>query len=304
VVLHWNLLEPTQIIGDPSNVAYVSMEPQERRTVDRAFLDQFSRVLATDPTLKHPGLIRKVGLGWWVGRSVDYSDGHRGIPGVRWTLDDLRSMPVPRKADRVSVVTSSLRSLPGHVARDRLIKQILRHPISRYVDLFGGGRRPILDKWDAIAPAKYHLSLENCVLQDYWTEKLSDAYLGFALPLYFGCPNIDEYFPAGSYLELDAQRPRAAIRMIERALDEDAWTARLPAIMEARRRVLDSHHPFTVIAQACDRPAEVEEEFVLLPPANFRPSRLEFEWWMIKRRVYSRTRTVRLGGIPLWRYPP
>jgi hypothetical protein len=304
VVLHRTLLDPTTVVGDPKNTAYVSMEPQERRTIGRGYLDQFSLVLATDPTLKHPGLIRRSGLGWWVGRSGYRVGRHGEAPGARWTFDELRSTPLPPKADRVSIVTSSLRQSPGHVARDRLIGEILRHPISRHVDLFGAGRRPISDKWDAIAPSKYHLALENSVLRDYWTEKLSDAYLGFALPLYFGCPNIGEYFPDDSYIHIDAQRPRAAIAVIERVLDEDLWTARLPAILEARLRVLDHHHPLTVIAQACDRPALTQERFELLPPDHFPPGRLEHEWWRFKRGIYRRTRAVRLGGHPLWRYAP
>jgi hypothetical protein len=297
VVLNSGLVEPTTIVGDPGNVAYVSMEPQERRTVGRTYLDQFSRVLATDPSLQHPGLIRKTGLGWWVGTGAV-------TPRVRMTLDDLRTVSVPKKRNRISIVTSSKDWYPGHIARDRLIKAILRHPVSRHVDVFGRGRRAVDDKWDVIAPAKYHLSLENCALRDYWTEKISDAFLGFALPLYFGCPNIADYFPEDSFLPLDAYQTRSAIEVIEQVLDEDVWTTRLPAVLEARRRVLDIHHPLTVIAMACSRPAVRQEPFTLLPPNHFRPNRLELGWWRIKWQVYTRTRRFRFGGWPLWRGLP
>lgn len=304
VVVHWSLNGPVDVVGDPRNVAYVSLEPQEIRPFRPRFFDQFGRVVATDPSLRHPGLVRRTGMGWWVGIGVDYDEVHRRDPGVRLTYDDLVRMPVPSKARRVSVVTSTARRFPGHVARDRLLAEILSHPIARHIDIHGGGRNPVRDKWDAIAPARYHLALENCSMPDYWTEKLSDAFLGFSLPLYFGCTNLDEYFPAGSFERIDAFRPADAIRSIERVLDEDPWEHRLPDIIEARRRVLDDHHPLSVLARVCDRPATEVARFTLRPWDEFPLSRARVATWTMKRAVFARTLHLTIGGRPLWRLPP
>jgi hypothetical protein len=42
--------------------------------------------------------------------------------------------------------------------------------------------------------------LENSQSPHYWTEKLTDAYLGWAFPLYVGCPNVGDYFAKESFL--------------------------------------------------------------------------------------------------------
>lgn len=303
-VLHWSLTRPVTVVGDPGNVVYVSLEPQEIRPFRPRFFDQFSHVVATDPSLRHPGLVRRTGMGWWVGIGVDYDETHRRVPGVRLGFDDLVAMRIPPKARRVSIVTSRARRFPGHVARDRLVAEILAHPIARHVDVHGSGRNPVRDKWDVIAPAKYHLALENCAIPDYWTEKLSDAFLGFALPLYFGCANLGDYFPTASFERIDAFRPAEAIRTIERVLDEDPWEERLPDILEARRRVLDDHHPLSVLAAVCDGPASTSSEFTLRPWEEFPLSRTRVAAWTAKRAVYARTIHLRIGGRPVWRLPP
>ena len=46
------------------------------------------------------------------------------------------------------------------------------------------------DKAEAIAPYAYHLVLENNYIDNFWTEKLADAWIGWALPLYLGAPNL------------------------------------------------------------------------------------------------------------------
>ena len=53
---------------------------------------------------------------------------------------------------------------------------------------------PIEDKFDALIGYKYHLALENSVIPDYWTEKLADSLLAWCKPIYYGCPNINDYF--------------------------------------------------------------------------------------------------------------
>jgi hypothetical protein len=50
------------------------------------------------------------------------------------------------------------------------------------------------DKIDSIASYKYSLAVENCVEDGYFTEKLTDCFATNTIPIYFGCPNIHNWF--------------------------------------------------------------------------------------------------------------
>lgn len=48
---------------------------------------------------------------------------------------------------------------------------------------------------------RFVISFENKVEQDYVTEKPFDAYTSGAIPIYWGAPNVDDYLPAGSFVD-------------------------------------------------------------------------------------------------------
>ena len=63
-----------------------------------------------------------------------------------------------------------------------------------FVELYGRGIKPIDDKWDVISTSKYAIAYENFQNDYYWTEKIMDCYLSFAMPLYYGCNSIENFF--------------------------------------------------------------------------------------------------------------
>jgi hypothetical protein len=104
------------------------------------------------------------------------------------------------------------------------------------------------DKWNAIAPYKYHLALENCAGPDYFTEKLSDTYLGGAYPFYYGCSNIDRYFPENSYTQIDIYHIDESIEIIEKKINENIYDNSIEAIMKARNLILMKYNFFALIS--------------------------------------------------------
>ena len=40
----------------------------------------------------------------------------------------------------------------------------------------------------------YHVAIENVCRRDYFTEKLLDCFLTRTVPVYWGCPNVANYF--------------------------------------------------------------------------------------------------------------
>ncbi len=74
----------------------------------------------------------------------------------------------------------------------------LRHQIAKYVtgiDLYGtGAGREIKGKEEGSADYKYSIIVENNRTKHYFTEKIMDCIATGTIPIYWGCPNISEYF--------------------------------------------------------------------------------------------------------------
>ena len=159
--------------------------------------------------------------------------GHASV----YSYADLVALPPPQKRDAITVVVSGKTLLPGHRRRLQFLR-LLNDAIGDRLEAFGDGLRKIPVKADAILPYKYHLVLENTVMPSYWTEKLADGYLGYALPVVSGPNNLAEWFPEESFVSIDIDDPAGAIATIKAVLNDDSYSRRLPAIVEARNRLL------------------------------------------------------------------
>ena len=119
---------------------------------------------------------------------------------------------------------------------------------------------PLDDKADCLRGYRYHVAIENFVGPHHWTEKLADPLLGLSLPFYFGCPNAEDYFPAESFIRIDIRDPAAALARMRAAISANEYERRLPALMEARRRVLFEYNFFAVIAREIRRLHRAQEQ--------------------------------------------
>ncbi len=110
--------------------------------------------------------------------------------------------------------------------------------------LFSMGYTKVVEqKWDGLAPYRYSLVVENFRGKDYWSEKLSDALLAYAVPLYSGCSNIGDYFPAEAVIPIDIHDPHVA-DVIREIIVSNEWEKRLKAIGDARKKILDHYQLF------------------------------------------------------------
>ncbi len=170
-----------------------------------------------------------------------------GHPSI-YSHAELVALPPPEKRDVVSAVVSGKTLFPGHRRRLRFLK-MLKEAIGDRLEIYGDGLHKVAVKADVILPNKYHLVLENTVMPFYWTEKLADAYLGYALPLVSGATNLAEWFPQDSYVPIDIDDPAQAIATIVAAMDEDIYARRQPAIAEARDRLIHKERLCPLIAR-------------------------------------------------------
>jgi len=228
-----------RMVCAPENTLFIAGEPPSKKIYPRGYYAQFHRVISTRADDPHPRITATaLGLPWHVGlKNNRYLYGYDELKALR---------PVP-KQNKVSVVCSSLRATGGQ--RQRLdFLDFLKQRLGDRVVHFGRGFTPIDDKMEAIAPYRFHLVLENSRSDHYWTEKLADSYLGWAFPLYLGCPNVDEYFPEASFARISPDDPAAALALIENLLATPPAPETDRLIGHCRDLVLDTYNPFARFA--------------------------------------------------------
>lgn len=167
---------------------------------------------------------------------------------INKTYDELLVLPIEDmngKKDSVSFITGSGNIYPEHKVRLDFIEYMKAQAF--HFDLFGRGFRLIEDKFEGIYPYKYTIAAENYIGKDYFTEKISDVFLSWSMPIYYGCPNITDYFPAESMILVDLNKPMEALEKIKYAIENKLWDKNIEAIKRSRELVLNKYQLFPMI---------------------------------------------------------
>ena len=246
----------------PQNTIFLATEPRSVLVYPRKYLRQFGLVCTCQEGTKHPNVhYGPAILPWFVGCTEDDQ-------GCAYTLDydQLKAAPTPPKTKLISVITSNKAFTQGHLDRIHFVEALKAH-FGDALDIFGRGFRPFADKWDVLAPYRYHIAIENSSQRYYWTEKISDSYLAETYPFYYGCTHLDDYFPREAFTPIDIHDAPQAIATIERALAEDRDKTAAAALSEAKRRVLDEYNLLEYVARLCDGldPTAPRRELTLQP---------------------------------------
>ena len=222
----------------PDNIFYITDEAHKLRTYNQDFLNQFTKIFAVRTDLRHKNKIEQIHEPqiWYFNKS-------------RAELDSLECF---EKTKMLSVVSSDLTLLAGHKKRYAFVNKMIGH-FKDKLDVYGRGFNEIQDKWTAIAPYKYSLAIENNVIPDYFTEKLTECFLSYTMPIYFGCPNIDQYFDTRSMILIDINDYKNSIKKIEQAIDDNLYEKALPYIIEARNQTLNQYHIFSLIQRIIEK---------------------------------------------------
>lgn len=99
------------------------------------------------------------------------------------------------KSKTVNIFASGKNYAPGHKIRHKVI-ELLKDRI----DVFGYGYNPVDYKIDGLKDYKYSITIENCIEDEYWTEKLIDNFVTGTIPIYFGPKYIGRFFNTNGVL--------------------------------------------------------------------------------------------------------
>lgn len=228
------------------NTILITTEPSSIKAYGKDFAGQFGHVLTSQPAwaLPHPQRHFQQTANHWF-----YGSGNQ-----KWMTRE-EMLKGPTEADKtrtISTIYSSKRQWHTMHAQRFAFVQRMRELLPD-MDVFGRGATPMDDKAEALASYRYHLAVENHIAPHHITEKLTDAFLGRCLPFYAGAPNAADYFPAESFIPIDIRDPEGAARTIRDSIAADAWSRRLPAIDEARRRAVEEHNMFAIVARIIEQ---------------------------------------------------
>lgn len=270
VVVYEDLDVPRTVTCRQGNLVLATGEPPSLSRYSRRYLDQFDLVVTSHEDLEHPRvLLSQVPLPWHIGLS-----GVEAWPGSGPIGYDLLSgVTGLDKAFAVSAIVSDKVLTEGHVVRGEFLRR-LKALMGDKLHLYGRGYCEVANKWAAIAPYKFHLCIENYQSSHYWTEKLSDAYLGWSIPIYHGLTKVREAFDPSTFCEIDISDPEATYRRIMDFMERHRDTDVSALLARQRAAVLNGHNMFNRLAEICaDATGTAWRQVTIHPEVSFQKGR-------------------------------
>jgi len=232
---------------NPRNTLLVTSEPSTIKVYGSKYVNQFEYVLTTQEpwAIKHKNAIySQCGYRWFYGIG---SDRIKNFDEISTNIPNLKSKTVS------TVCSAKKQKNTVHNQRYEFTQELKKN-ISE-LDIYGHGVEPIDDKSEAIDQYKYHVVIENVSTKDHWSEKLADAFLGHAIPFYYGCTNVFDYFPENSIVLIDPYDEELSIEIIKKTIESNFYEEHVEEIETARDLILNTYNFFAVVSKV------VEEHF-------------------------------------------
>ena len=130
------------------------------------------------------------------------------------------------KKFQLSHVMSNKNFLPGHHLRHQSKEIILK---KRNYNLLFPESIPMEEKYKLFKNAMFHIAIENTKNINYISEKIIDCFMSYTIPIYWGCPNIEEYFNTDGIIFFETKEQ---LNNILDNLTEKDYYNRLSAVLE------------------------------------------------------------------------
>jgi hypothetical protein len=130
------------------------------------------------------------------------------------------------KKFELSFVMSGKNFLPGHRLRHESKEIISRN---RSYNLLFPHHIPMDEKYKLFENSMFHIAIENTKNINYISEKIVDCFMSYTLPIYWGCPNIEDFFNKDGIIFFETKED---LKNILDNLTEKDYYDRLPAIID------------------------------------------------------------------------
>ena len=177
----------------------------------------------------------------WDSRVLKNCKNARLFPyGGVWT----KSEDTTQKKFAVSMITSSKNIYPGHAFRldvfNKLPDTVVKHQSPPFLP----------SKLGLLEPFQYTIAIENARRLNYFTEKINDAVATKTIPIYWGAPNIGDFYNRDGILAFETIDE---LHVILRTLTPDFYESRKEAIEENYRRSLPLEYRTQTLVDTINR---------------------------------------------------
>lgn len=246
---NWDLVVVYEGVGSEKKLkcrkgglVFISGEPPSSRNYSTKFIQQFDYIISSHPNIKHKNnILEQQALPWHMGVSSQ-------TMSYQYNFEDFEKMTLGNKQKNISFITSNKKMMPGHVERMKFFEFIYKR-YGELIDYYGKGINPIDDKAEALLNYKFNICIENCNINDYWTEKLADPFLAYTVPLYSGCTNIDKYFNINSLFLINIRNLDQTFRCIDKILDDPdmIYKNKIDYIKDSRDKILHKYNIYNLL---------------------------------------------------------
>lgn len=224
-IIHGDINGKYEKSHSKQGVIFITAEEKSVRTYNAKHLAQFNTIITSRDDIQHPNVIRTQYICPWQ---------------IHKSFDELIDSKATKKTKNLSAIISDMTHFEGHKKR-YAFTNLLKGHFKEKLDWFGRGNLFIENKWDGLADYRYSLAIENSQHLHYFTEKITDCFLAYTMPIYWGCSNILDYFPEKSMILVDINNFEEAIKKIEQAIEENWYQKNFDAIIEARNLILHKY---------------------------------------------------------------
>lgn len=262
VVVHEDIDQPMNVKTSAGGLVLVTGEEKSIKQYHPEYLNQFDLIITSRDDLKHPNIIRCHYLNPW---------------RVKKTYDELIEINHLVKTKMLSSIISNLTALPSHKERFAFINKLKGH-YKDDLDWFSKGEHTFIeDKWDGLEAYRYSIAIENSYHSNYFTEKITDCFLAYAMPFYAGCPNIKDFFDERSFVSINTKDFKEAIETIDLALRENVYEKNLGFVKDSRRLVLEKYHFIAALTDILhqQKKQRVKLSKTILPQVYFKDGKVK-----------------------------
>lgn len=215
---------------NPNHILHICLEPANEISKYRQFANKQSSVVYNQIQEGGKYIKSQPALPWHLDKDYNY-------------FKKLKPESL-KKEDKIVWVTSNQRASIQHNKRMDFLDSI--SDLS-FIELYGRGIKEVDSKWDIMRNAKYAIAYENFKNPFNWTEKISDCFLSYTVPLYFGCDRIEDYFPKEAIIQIDP-KDKHIKQFLKEIVHSNNYNQKIEALKAARTLVLDKYQIFPFIS--------------------------------------------------------
>lgn len=147
----------------------------------------------------------------WNDKFLNFSNSIFFQFGVTWIPKDKEKI---NKDNLCSIICGDKNWMPGHKKRKEVyLSSIIEKKIKKFFSKNSSWKKNSnnecfeldsngITRLDAFK-SKFHIAIENCSDNSYFSEKLIDCFVTKTIPIYWGAPNINKFFNEKGIIQLD-----------------------------------------------------------------------------------------------------